>query len=235
MDYPRICLVGGTGHLGRGLAVRLGAAGYPIFIGSRRLEKAKRAAFEVEHTLYKHGVEPLIGYGENTEVIRKSDIVILTIPYEALSDIIPVVRECIKKHSILVSPIVPMEDKDGILHPIRIREGSVAVLIKNKIPKAKVVAAFHTVPYRALLKYPEPIIGDVLVFGDNEDAVELVSELVYAIPQLRPIYGGGLEHAFIVEQLVPLLINICRRLKKSEISLKFIWSSEEEKFCNLFE
>ena len=41
---PSIGIVGGTGDLGRGLALRLAKAGHPLIIGSRNAEQAVASA-----------------------------------------------------------------------------------------------------------------------------------------------------------------------------------------------
>ncbi len=226
MGKPCISLVGGTGHLGKGLAIRLAAAGYPVLIGSRIPKKARRAALDVEQVLSKHGIRVSIGYGENREVVKKGDIVILTVPYEALDTILPVVRDSIKEGAVLVSPVVPMRIVRGKAQRISISEGSVALRIQKEVPEAKVVAAFHTVSYRLLLEYPAPIEGDVLIFGDDDKATAQVAELVSTIPKLRPIPGGGLKEAYIVEHIVPLMINIAHRMGKRDIGIKFVWRGD---------
>jgi predicted dinucleotide-binding enzyme len=38
---PTLAIIGGTGALGMGLAMRWAAAGYPVVLGSRSSEKAK--------------------------------------------------------------------------------------------------------------------------------------------------------------------------------------------------
>ena len=39
-NLPRLAIIGGTGALGGGLAIRWARAGYPVIIGSRSSEKA---------------------------------------------------------------------------------------------------------------------------------------------------------------------------------------------------
>ena len=63
--------MGGTGDLGTGLASRLLNSGYKVIIGSRTLEKAKRA----EQSLGSN-VEGMI----NKDAASQGEIVILTVP-----------------------------------------------------------------------------------------------------------------------------------------------------------
>jgi 8-hydroxy-5-deazaflavin:NADPH oxidoreductase len=47
-DRPTLAIIGGTGALGSGLAMRWAAAGYPVVLGSRSREKAEAAAREIK-------------------------------------------------------------------------------------------------------------------------------------------------------------------------------------------
>ena len=49
---PKLSIIGGTGALGGGLAVRWAGAGYPVVLGSRSSEKAARAAQELQDGWY---------------------------------------------------------------------------------------------------------------------------------------------------------------------------------------
>ena len=49
---PSIGIVGGTGDLGRGLALRLAKAGHAVLVGSRKSEQA------VEAVSYTHLTQP---------------------------------------------------------------------------------------------------------------------------------------------------------------------------------
>ena len=67
---PIIAILGGTGDLGGGLAVRWSRAGYKIIIGSRTLEKALDAA------------KPLGAAGmDNVSAAQACDIAVLTVPF----------------------------------------------------------------------------------------------------------------------------------------------------------
>ena len=67
-DGPKatIAILGGTGKEGPGLAMRWAAAGYPIIIGSRQLEKAQVTAGEINEAL---GIGTVTGL-ENTAAAR---------------------------------------------------------------------------------------------------------------------------------------------------------------------
>ena len=76
------------------------------------------------------------------------------------------------------------------------------------------IAAFHHVS-AVLLDDPEVenFADDVLVLGEDRDAVAVVCELVAAIPGARGIYAGRLRNAGQVEALTANLIAINRRYK----------------------
>ena len=53
---PSIGIVGGTGDLGRGLALRLATAGHAVLVGSRKSEQAVEAAEALTAELTQRGV-----------------------------------------------------------------------------------------------------------------------------------------------------------------------------------
>ena len=52
---PTLAIIGGTGALGSGLAMRWAAAGYPVVLGSRSRDKAEAAARGVSVIGLRHG------------------------------------------------------------------------------------------------------------------------------------------------------------------------------------
>ena len=73
---PRIAILGGTGNVGRGLALRWGHAGYDVTIGSRSSEKAAQASAQLNSELGRNAV----GHGGYREVAASAPIVVLTVP-----------------------------------------------------------------------------------------------------------------------------------------------------------
>ena len=71
-----IAILGGTGDLGTGLAIRWSRAGHEIVIGSRTLEKAKAAVANLQ----KVSPETPAHAMENVDAATAGDIVVLTVP-----------------------------------------------------------------------------------------------------------------------------------------------------------
>ena len=92
--------------------------------------------------------------------------------------------------------------------------GSAAQEAQQILTESTVIAAFHHVS-AVLLDDPavDHIAGDVLVLGEDRDAVGQVCELATAIPGARGIYAGRLRNAGQVEALTANLIAINRRYK----------------------
>ena len=77
-----IPIIGGTGALGFGLALRLATAGTPVVIGSRDAGRAEEAAAKVREQVPGAQVEGL----ENPEAAQRGPIVFLTVPFRAQSE-----------------------------------------------------------------------------------------------------------------------------------------------------
>src|SRR4051812_30465428 len=75
---------GGTGPQGRGLAVRLAAAGQQILLGSRDPEKGDVIAAEVAGratSVAAPGVEVSVRGGSNADVAGAADVAIIAVPF----------------------------------------------------------------------------------------------------------------------------------------------------------
>jgi len=72
-----------------------------------------------------------------------------------------------------------------------------------------------------LLAGDAPVDSDVLVCSDDEKAKQVAFELVSLIPGARPLNGGKLENARIVESLTALLIGLNMRYKVHGAGIRF--------------
>ncbi|MFJ9925063.1 NADPH-dependent F420 reductase [Streptomyces misionensis] len=197
-------VLGGTGPQGKGLAYRLARAGQKVIIGSRSADRARSAAEELGH-----GVEG----ADNAEAARRSDIVIVAVPWEGHGDTLKsLAAELAGK--LVVDCVNPLGfDKKGA-YALKPEEGSAAEQAAALLPDSRVTAAFHHLS-AVLLQDPEieRIDTDVMVLGEARADVEIVQALAGRIPGMRGVFAGRLRGAHQVESLVANLISVNRRYK----------------------
>src|SRR5829696_7818333 len=87
-----IAIIGGTGDLGSGLAVRWARAGYAIVLGSRARDKAEAAAGEMATAAPGANIR-----GEdNLSAARAGDIVVIAVPFSNHNTILAEIREAVQ-------------------------------------------------------------------------------------------------------------------------------------------
>ena len=201
--------LGGTGEEGKGLAFRLALAGESVMIGSRDEARAVEAAAEVNDLL---GKQVAIG-ANNLQTAEESDIVFVTVPYSAQAMLLGDVGQYLRS-KIVIDVIAPMSFVRGVgAQAIDIESGSAAEEAQELVPESFVVSAFQNVSAAELVLPNIPMVGDVLVCGDDKDSKQRVMELVCLIDKLKPVDGGMLFNSKYVEQITPLLVNINRLYK----------------------
>lgn len=200
-------IVGATGPMGRGLAARLGVAGIPTLLGSRKPERAVEAALAIQEQL--GASSGLVQGASNAEAAAYGDLVLFTVPYEPGSPLIAQLEERLQGR-ILVSTAAPMEFRGGLAYPVRPESGSAAQEVAAVCPGAQVVGAFHTVSAPALGRLEVALNEDVIVTSDHPAAKELVVRLIERLAGLQPVDGGGLVNAGFSEGLTPFLIRLNR-------------------------
>ncbi len=211
MSEP-IPIVGGTGALGAGLALRWAQAGKPIAIGSRSAERAEEAAAKLREKVPGAEVEGLA----NEEAAQRAEILFLTVPFRAQSENLNNLREALRPGQILVDCTVPLAAavSGRATRSLGVWQGSAAQQGQEMVPVGvTVVAALHTIAAPTLADPTAKFDEDVLVCGDRKADKTRVAQLIELIPGLRAINAGPLEMARIVEQLTPLLISINSRYK----------------------
>jgi NADPH-dependent F420 reductase len=207
-----IPIVGGTGALGAGLALRWARVGAPIAIGSRSPERAEEAATKLRAAVPGAEVEGL----QNEEAARRGQIVFLTVPFRAQSENLNNLREALRPGQILVDCTVPLAAavSGRATRSLGVWQGSAAQQAQEMVPDGViVVAALHSVGAPTLGDPDAELDEDVLVCGDRKADKARVAALIDLIPGLRAVNAGPLEMARIVEQLTPLLISVNSRYK----------------------
>jgi NADPH-dependent F420 reductase len=206
----QIALLGGTGDIGEGLALRLAHdTNHEVIVGSRTAEKAETTAEEYETELSSRGVDVTVGHAENPEAAAGADVVVLSVPAYHLVDTVEAVADRLDEETVLVTPAVGMKRDDAGFHYNRPGAGSVAALAANAKPDdVPLVGALHNLPAGGLSNLDHEFEWDTLVFGDDADAKDTVARLAEGIDGLRALDVGGLGNAAEVEAVTPLLINV---------------------------
>lgn len=206
-----IPIIGGTGALGYGLAVRLARAGQTIVIGSRKPERAEEAAGRLREAVPGAEVEGL----QNGEAAKRGPIVFLAVPFRAHSETLTNLKESLTEGQLLVDTTVPLAAaiSGKATRTIGVWQGSAAQQAQEMAPDGvTVISAFHTLSASSL-SGEEELDEDVLVCGDRKADKGRVAALIELIDGLRAVNAGPLEQSRIVEPLTALLIGINSRYK----------------------
>ncbi len=211
-EQSPIPIIGGTGALGYGLAVRWAKAGVPVVIGSRDTARAAEAAGKVSAAVPGASVE---GLG-NEQAAAQGEIVFLTVPFRAQSETLNNLRGALREGQTLVDCTVPLAAavSGKATRSLGVWQGSAAQQAQEMVPAGvTVVAALHSVGAPKLADLDQTLDEDVLVCGDKKAAKAPVAHLIELIDGLRAINAGPLEMARIAEQVTPLLISVNVRYK----------------------
>ena len=214
-----IAILGGTGDLGTGLAIRWSRAGHRIVIGSRRLEKAQAA---VDHLATISPETPAVPM-ENPGAAGAGDIVVLTVPAEHQVSTLETVREGLTGKILIdvTAPLVP-----PLVGTVQLpAEGSAGKRAQDLLgDDVMVVSAFQNIAAH-LLQEDVRIECDVLVAGNRRAARDKVIELI-AEAGLTGWHAGPIENAAAAEALTSILIQINRRHEISHSGIKIVGQSD---------
>jgi 8-hydroxy-5-deazaflavin:NADPH oxidoreductase len=203
-------VIGGTGALGFGLAVRMAHAGVPVVVGSRDAERARQAVERLRERVPEAQAEGL----QNVEAARRGPVVFLCVPFRAQSENLTNLN--LAEGQILVDATVPLAAavSGKATRLLGVPQGSAAEQAQEMVPDGvTVVSALHTVSAGPLADPEHELDEDVLVAGDSREAKRRVAELVARIEGLRPVDCGRLEVARLIEGLTPFLISVNTRYK----------------------
>lgn len=211
-------VLGGTGPMGRGLALRLAASGQRVLLGSRDANRAvevAQAATARATAAAGGGVHVSVQGGSNTDVAGAADIALVTVPYaghaHALADLVAPLAG-----KIVVDCVVPRGWDELGAYVLHVPEGSACQQAAALLPDSFVVGAFHHLSAELLVDLSRPTLdGDVMVVGDTREANDLVQQLAGRLPGMRGVYAGRLRDAGAVEALGNNLIAINRRYQET--------------------
>ena len=222
----KIGIIGGTGGMGKGFALRW-CNKHEILIGSRDSSRAVTSADEYTKTAKEtfNNENVSISGNDNLSVVKESDVLILSIPYDNIDAICSELLPNVKDNCVVISPIVPMTKTDVGFECIAIKENkpfSHQTVEKYMKDKTKLVSAFHVISEKKLVNPTLVLDYDIFVCGDSKESVEVVNGLINEIEGLRPIYLGPGTLSYLVEMSTPLLLNAMIRNKMKNPGIKII-------------
>ena len=239
----KIAVIGGTGSVGKGFALRWGQK-HEVIVGSRNQERAKVKAAEYTSMLEDYDFDANIRGTLNKNAASEAEIVVLAVRYSQVASVIEQIKPVLN-NQIVISVVVPMAkdrcliipDSDTIEVTAAHRKdytanyfcystpaaGSAAQEIDGMLPEGiELVSAFHNVPAAKLANLDIDLSYDVGVCGNNMHSKNIVFDLVRDISNMRPIDIGPLETSSMVESLTPLVINVAIRNNMKDVGIKFI-------------
>jgi len=208
-----ISVLGGTGALGRALALRLARAGHPVVVGSRDVTRAEATAEELRDILRAVGVEARVDGAANVEAAAAGDVVLLATPWDETGDSIAALADACAGR-LVVSCINPLGfDKQGP-HGLQVADGSAAEQAARLLPASTVTAAFHHLSAPSLANLDKDLSGeDVLVCGDDAAARARVIALAEAVTGRPGVDVGALRQARVLEPFTAVLIAVNKKYK----------------------
>jgi len=151
----KIGIIGGTGGMGKGFALRW-SKNHDVIVGSRDAARASSSAEEYAN-LAKESFGEINGTitgNDNLSVAKESDVLVLSIPYENIDSLCSEILPKIKESCVVISPIVPMVKTDVGFEFIPIKENkpfSYQLVSKYLKDKSKLVSAFHVISEKKLI------------------------------------------------------------------------------------
>ena len=210
MENLNVAIVGGTGNLGSALALRLGAPGVKVIIGSRDAQKAQAAV---------DALKPKMRAGElegttNRQAVRDANFVVIAVPYEGQAQMVQDLKGQVAG-KIIIDTVVPLNKGKPFVPPAGSALQEAQQILGDEAP---VIGALHNVSALDLGDVDSPL-GDVLVCGDNPEAKQKVMEIITRIGA-RTFDGGTAAHAYVIEGLTGVIIYLNRKYKSKHGSIR---------------
>jgi len=212
----KIAILGGTGPLGSGLALRWARAGETVIIGSRDAQRAQTCADQILERarstapLFKHESPHQLTGTDNASAVAAADVVVLSVPFEGHASLLKKLKPVFKPNTILIDATVPLAASVGgrATRTLGVWQGCAAQQAAELVPQGVAVAAAFQNLSAELLGGDAAMDCDVIVCADDPEARQLAAELAKKIPGVRAIDGGNLENARILEHITALLITL---------------------------
>jgi hypothetical protein len=217
MQGRTVAVIGGTGQQGRGIAQRLAQSGVAVVVGSR---DPARAAATV--AAWPAAIARVRGASYRDAIVA-SDVVILTVPFGTLDDLLAQHRLDFNRDALVVDVTVPVTFDGGTAMLAPVPDGSAAEHVRARLPEhVRVAAAFKTLPAHLLNDVDQPLDCDEFVCGDSTEARDRARSIVEMLAGLRAVDVGPLSRARAIEHLTLLAIAINHRHKIHEARFRVV-------------
>lgn len=214
----KIGIVGGTGDIGEGMALRLSPS-HDVIVGSREEIKAAASCEACILALEERGVECSLRGVSNQCAVDEADMIVLALPFKHVKGTLESLTGFEEK--IVVSPVNPIE-RSAYFYYAPPPEGSAALMIKRLLPEsATVCSAFNNIAANKWKMLDEVLDYSVAVCCDDDGAKRQVMDLVNSVSSLRAYDAGPLAASSVVESVTPLLLNIGRFNRMKDVGIRF--------------
>lgn len=207
-----VAIIGATGSLGFGMALRLGAAGVPVAIGSRDEHRAVAAAVRAHELVPGARFTGL----SNEMAATAASVVVLAVPFGSQAETLGGLGKALRPGQLMIDTTVPLAVATGgrATRMLGVWQGSAAEQAGELVPDGvRVVSALHTVSAAMLGNLEHRLDEDVLLCGDRKADKRRAARLITSISGLRCVDCGRLENSRTTESLTALLIGINARYK----------------------
>lgn len=201
---PVVGILGGTGPQGRGLAMRFAQSGLNVLIGSRSGDRANEVA---------NAMDGEVAGLANEDCAEQCDIAVVAVPFAAHAEFLrPLRRQLAGK--VVVDCVNPLDFDENGPFALDVAEGSACEQAQSCLPDSRLTGAFHHLSAVHLAeRAPSRVECDVLVTGDDRDAVDETCRLAERIPGVRALFVGGLRNSRQIEAFTASLIVVNQHQK----------------------
>jgi 8-hydroxy-5-deazaflavin:NADPH oxidoreductase len=199
-----IAIIGASGSMGSAIAKSLAKGNYRLLLITHHRDKGEQIINEIKSINPSADVHSMAC---PFDASWEADIIIPAVAYKVEKEVAEKIRE-VATQKIVVSISNPLNENNGLKTG---ESKSAAEELQNHLPHSKVIKAFNTVFAN---DFAQPVIDerqvDVFLAGEDEEALDIVSEMV-AEAGFNPVIAGGLSTSRTLENMTALLIQLNRR------------------------
>lgn len=200
-----IAIIGATGNMGAAISKSLSGGNYRILLCANNPDKARILEQEIQSENPAADTEVVDCF---TQASWEADIIIIAVPFQAEKEIAAKIKE-VANQKIVISIANPLNESYNGL--VTAPDTSAAEELQKLLPNSKVIKAFNTT---FALDFSQPVIDDkqidAFIAGNDEDALQIVSELI-TTAGFNPIIAGDLSVSRTLENMQLLLIQLGQR------------------------